>query len=319
MNPENTVQLSVVVCTYNRAPILMECLASLASQPAEGKSFEVIVVDNNSTDETHEWVSRFIFSKDNFKLVSETKQGLSHARNRGFREAMAEWVAYIDDDALACEDFVERILFIISTCDFDCFGGRYVPWYRDGKPYWFRDEYGSNRIDQSTLGILEKGHLSGGVMVMRKSALIEFNGFPPFLGMRGDTISYGEETYVQTLFRNAGKRIGYDPELVVRHLVPKHKMRVGWFLSSGFQRGKVSWQSVGKKPSAVNFFRLFKIMVYDAIYTVIPSTRKLLNGEFFIQNWFIEIFRPQAKNFGALCGALNMLIRKHYSQGPNTI
>ena len=250
----------------------MECLASLANQSAEKNIFEVIVVDNNSTDETHERVSRFVLANNNSRLVSEPQQGLSHARNRGWREARAEWVAYIDDDALACENFVERILFIITKYDFDCFGGRYVPWYRYGKPDWFRDEYGSSRIDQSTLGILEKGHLSGGIMVMRKSVISQFNGFPPFLGMSGNTVSYGEETYVQTLFRKAGKRIGYDPELVIRHLVPKHKMRVGWFLSSGFQRGKVSWQSVGKKPSAINFFRLFKIMVYDAIYTIIPST-----------------------------------------------
>ncbi|HDP24538.1 MAG TPA: glycosyltransferase family 2 protein [Deltaproteobacteria bacterium] len=311
--PETTVRLSVIVCTYNRSSILMECLESLANQSAAPKDYEVIVVDNNSTDDTCAQVSQFVSTRENFRLVSEAQQGLSRARNRGSNESRTEWIAYIDDDALAPGNFVERILLVIDTFDFDCFGGRYVPWYRYGKPAWYRDEYGSSSINQSHVGILEKGFISGGVMVIKKSVLNHLDGFPPFLGMNGETVSYGEETYLQNRLRDAGYRIGYDPDLVIEHLVPSYKMHVWWFLSSAFQRGKVSWISIGKETSAINFFRLFKIMVYDAIYTLIPSTKRLFRGEYFIQNWIIDVFRPQAKNIGTLFGAAGKCIRKNAS------
>jgi GT2 family glycosyltransferase len=126
--------------------------------------------------------------------------------------------------------------------------------------------------------------------------------------MKGDAVSYGEDTFLQTRLKAQGCRIGFDPDLVIRHLVPVYKMHVRWFLRSAFQRGKVSWMSVGKEPSALNFLRLFKIMFYDAAYTVVPSTRRLLRGECFIQNWVIDILRPQAKNLGTLCGAAVMLL-----------
>ncbi|MDT8273374.1 MAG: glycosyltransferase family 2 protein [Desulfomonilia bacterium] len=307
---ENTLRLSVIVCTYNRASILMECLESLANQSAAPKDYEVIVVDNNSTDDTRAQVFQFVSTRENFRLVAESQQGLSSARNRGWHEAKAEWIAYIDDDALAPGNFVERILFIIDTSDFDCFGGRYVPWYKYGKPGWYRDEYGSSSIDQSHVGILGRGSLSGGVMVIRKSVLNHLDGFPPFLGMNGDIISYGEETYLQSRISDEGYRIGYDPDLVIEHLVPIHKTHVTWLLSSAFRRGKVSWKSIRKEPSAANFFSLFKIMVYDVIYTLIPSTKRLFKGEYFIQNWIIAVFRPQAKNIGTLIGAVEMLFKR---------
>ncbi len=88
--------------------------------------------------------------------MTEFAQGLSHARNRGYREAQAAWVAYMDDDAKAYPDFVERILYITDQYPFDAVGGMFLPWYKYGKPKWFRDTYASNGRLLDQVGILEK-------------------------------------------------------------------------------------------------------------------------------------------------------------------
>ncbi len=306
--PRDHPVLSIIVCTYNRAAILLECMESLAGQSVDPDNYEVLIIDNNSTDETRASAVHFISENKNFMLFSEPIQGLSHARNRGWRESRTEWIAYIDDDAKAPRNFVEQILSVIDRHDFDCFGGRYVPWYKYGKPPWYKDEYGSSALDQTRAGILEKGYLSGGVMVIKKSVLVHFGGFPHFLGMKGDVISYGEETYLQTKLRGSGYRIGYDPDLVIEHLVPAYKMRVGWFLFSAFSRGKVSWTSVGKHATLNNFYGLFKIMFYDAARTLVPCTTKLLRDDYYWENWIIDVVGPQVKNTGILIGGMHTML-----------
>ncbi len=81
--------ISVVVCTFNRANMLATILQSLCEQSIETSEYEVVVVDNNSTDDTREVVDEFHRCFSNIRYCSESKQGLSHARNRGWREAIS--------------------------------------------------------------------------------------------------------------------------------------------------------------------------------------------------------------------------------------
>ena len=80
-------EISVVVCTYNREKMLPECLDSLANQRANKNLYEVIVVDNNSKDNTSKVANEFVTKYSNFKILFEQNQGLSHARNLGLKEA----------------------------------------------------------------------------------------------------------------------------------------------------------------------------------------------------------------------------------------
>ena len=108
--------LSVVVCTYNRSDILRSCLESLGAQSANPERFEVLVVDNNSTDGTFEMAVSFSGCHGNFRVIREPLQGLSNARNRGWREAQGRYVAYIDDDAIASVGWVAAICDFIARC-----------------------------------------------------------------------------------------------------------------------------------------------------------------------------------------------------------
>ena len=90
--------ISVVVCTFNRAQLAATAIESLCEQTADKSQYEVIVVDNNSQDNTREVTEDFCSRYPNLRYCLEEEQGLSHARNRGWRESRGVYVAYVDDD-----------------------------------------------------------------------------------------------------------------------------------------------------------------------------------------------------------------------------
>jgi len=141
-----SVKLTILICTYNRVAILEECLASFVNQTINNQQFEVIVINNNSTDTTQIVAEKYANNYTNFSVVKELNQGLSHARNRGYQEAASDWVAYVDDDAKAHPNFVEQALWTINNHEFDAFGGIYLPWYKYGKPKWLPKNFGSNKL-----------------------------------------------------------------------------------------------------------------------------------------------------------------------------
>jgi glycosyltransferase involved in cell wall biosynthesis len=298
--------LSIVVCTYNRAPILAECLQSLVEQTASPDTYEVIIVDNNSTDSTREIAEGFVRRCSNFRVIPEPVQGLSHARNRGWSEARADWVAYIDDDAKASCNYVERMLHVISNYPFACFGGVYLPWYKYGRPRWFRDEYASNNGKLDRVGTLEDDLASGGVIAFNKSTLARFGGFPSHIGMNGKTLSYGEENFIQIRIREAGLAIGFDPDLVVHHLVSRNKMHPCWFIRSYYARGRDSCLASGNRAAWGEIFRTVKTACYDLAYYTITCTPKLMEDDYYLQNWLIDIFRRFAWHTGIMAGSLRI-------------
>jgi glucosyl-dolichyl phosphate glucuronosyltransferase len=131
-------QLSVVISTYNRCTLLERALRSvLAQHPEATPPFEVIVVDNNSTDATAEVVHRFARSNDHVRYVFEHRQGLSNARNAGIAAARAPLVAFTDDDVRAEPDWVAAIVGAFADHpDVDVVGGRVLPLWPAAPPEW---------------------------------------------------------------------------------------------------------------------------------------------------------------------------------------
>lgn len=110
MDINNVIKISVVVCTFNRADILPLALQSLCEQTPHHDQTEIIVVDNNSPDNTRQVVDEFIEKYPNIRYCFEPIQGLSHARNRGWREARGEYVGYLDDDAKAPPEWLHSAI-----------------------------------------------------------------------------------------------------------------------------------------------------------------------------------------------------------------
>ena len=216
--------LSIIICTYNRNDILKICLETIVKYFPTNFTAEMIVVNNNSTDSTAQTLTDFVKTYSWCKVVNEPKQGLSQARNTGFQSASHSWILYLDDDAKIDQNLFYRVHENIKLQTYQCIGGMYLPWYMNEKPKWFRDKWASNQLAYDKLHLLQVNEFaSGGVFLVHKNLLEKHKGFHTTYGMLGKQLGYGEETDLQNRIRKAGKKIAYDPEMIIYHLVPLTK------------------------------------------------------------------------------------------------
>jgi len=136
-------QLSLIMSTYNRGELLDDAVRSVLSQSAAiTPAFELIVVDNNSTDSTREIVERFVRMDDRVRYLFERQQGLSYARNAGIRAARAPFIGFIDDDVRAEPDWVAAILRAFDEHpEADMVGGKVLPVWPAPPPVWLTRDH----------------------------------------------------------------------------------------------------------------------------------------------------------------------------------
>ena len=238
-----TPLISVVVPTYNRADLLSGCLFSLAEQTIDKDQYEVIVVDNNSTDETIRVANKFCSNQPNFRVVTETVQGHSQARNRGWREAQGAYVAYLDDDARAHSDWCRRIIDAFShICPKPvAVGGRIYPWYMVAPPSWFLDDFeirtwgNKKKFLDATTG---QYGFSGSNMAFQKNILELYGGFSSKYGMVGGELRMGEDTELFIRIHKSYPLFWYDPEITVEHYTPSRNMKFSYRYQRYYNIGK---------------------------------------------------------------------------------
>jgi glycosyltransferase involved in cell wall biosynthesis len=234
-----TPALSLVVCTHNRADLLEGLLGTLAAQEASRDRSEVLLVDNASTDGTAAaagaWAPRL-----GLRVVREEALGLSHARNRGWREARGAYVAYVDDDCLLPPGWMRAALRVIDREAPDAFGGPSRAVFDAAPPPWFRGQYLSHDYGPDSRDLSEDEYLDGLNMAFRREHLERLGGFDPGFGMRGRTIAYGEETDLQQRLRRAlpDARIRIDPALEVGHRTRADRARIAWRLRQAWANGR---------------------------------------------------------------------------------
>src|SRR5574341_2283004 len=128
--------ISVIVCTYNRSRILKRMLKSFFLQDCrDAINYELIVVDNNSTDDTRTVVSEFMHSPT-VRYVFEGKQGLSVARNRGVAESNGEFVSFLDDDVIVDKTWLKKLQICCDETKADVVGGRIYLILNGEPPIW---------------------------------------------------------------------------------------------------------------------------------------------------------------------------------------
>lgn len=269
--------LSIVICTYNRADWLETCLASLEPQCQDGSRVEVIVVDNNSTDETKQISGGFCGRSQNFRYVFEEKQGLSHARNRGMAEASGAYVAYIDDDARASADWVEQVFrFFAANPGATAVGGPYKPFSTVVIPNWFPVEYGGWHLGYGTRLTSQNEWINGTNMIFRKQALIDVGGFDTSIGMSGTTVSYGEETNLQLRLRARNLSIYYCDAILVEHAILPHKFSLRWLLKSSFANGYDAKQTFCHNYGVMRYLLTVMKAAANSLFILITSREPYL-------------------------------------------
>ena len=207
------------------------------------------------------------------RFIRQTEAGLSLARNRALHESLSPWLIFVDDDAIVEDDFLEQASYMCEA-DFDASGGRYIPLYEEERPRWFKDRWVSSRVLRIDIGQLpDRQYFPGGVSIWKVRTAIEAGSFPVDIGMRALRASYGEEVALQKAILSRGGKLGYNPDLVIRHLVRKEKMTLSWLLSSEHAKGRDSWTFLGEKRSPILWL---KILIKSLIKLVVDLANNLI-------------------------------------------
>ena len=249
--------------------MMARAVESLVGQTAPADEFEIVIVDNGSTDDTRERAQRLVgqHSSHTIRYVYEERPGIAFARNAGTAASTGEYVASIDDDAAAEPDWIERISSLVTTREYVALGGRILPLYEVPKPPWFQDAYEERTWGTERRFLGKDESFSASNMVVKRSALERVGGFPTDVGMSGDRLMVGEEPMLfKRLWESedcAGK-ILYDPDLRVRHSVPAHKMRVFTGAARNFVNGQYTARvikSTGKSRTVAALRSLASVFI----------------------------------------------------------
>lgn len=321
---QKQILISVVVCTYNRADLLKIALESLVKQTLDESEYEVLVVDNNSTDHTIDIIEEFSHYPY-VRHVLELNQGLSHARNRGLKEAKGTYIAYCDDDCKLPEAWLSNAKNIIETVNPFLFGGPIYPFYTVEKPEWFDDKYAARVPYQSPLFLDSQSmdYVQGGNMFFLKSLLEDVGGFDTELGMRGDVIGYGEETaLIRSIIQERSDVIAYyHPDLFVYHHERPEKLkmlrRVKMAFAMGRDHYRMNHRGVDTRPMIKFWVGRVAQLAKLEIGMIVASIRMFIrdrNTYPFIQNYIFEIMLPLVEGFGNLYEQVKTRIQKHRPQ-----
>ncbi|WP_404790629.1 glycosyltransferase family 2 protein [Altericista sp. CCNU0014] len=189
-----TPLISVVICTYNRADRLLLALEALTQQTLPSDAFEVLVVDNRSTDNTSAICQSFQARFARFRYVYEPMQGLSKARNTGWRVSQSPYIAYLDDDAIPCQGWIEAILTVFETVQPKpvSIGGPIYPLWEIPRPDWVTP------VMETLFTMLDGGDVPrwfeddeypwGANVIYRRDALEKAGGFCEQLGRKGQSL-----------------------------------------------------------------------------------------------------------------------------------
>ncbi len=246
------MNISVVISTYNRAHLLSETLDAFRKQRVSPSlQWEIIVVDNNSSDFTQSVVEACKEkSPVSLRYVFESRQGLSQARNTGIRVARGEAIAFTDDDIIPDIDWVDSVNRKMNKCNADGIGGRILPQWLVTPPDWLLSDprllkdlaiqtYEHECVMNLTQWKGEEGlPIWGGNMAFRRSLFAEIGGFDTNLGRTGQKLYMGEEPNLIARAIRAGKKIVYDPEIVVWHRIRPEQMSHSYLRRRAFGRGE---------------------------------------------------------------------------------
>lgn len=228
--------VSIVVCCHNSAARLSLTLQHLARQRVSDElPWEVVVVDNGSTDATAalalQWWPETASAP--LKVVSEAQLGQMHARIRGLRDAQYEVVSFVDDDNWVCEDWVRLVSEILNEHpDCGACGGLCEAAFDEPPPDWFSAFARNYAVGEMAADAAEvtwtKGYLFGAGLTLRKAAweqLFDGGCRAQLTGRSGKLLTAGDDTEICQALRLAGWKLLYDPRLRLRHFMPTTRLR----------------------------------------------------------------------------------------------
>ncbi|MCX5829831.1 MAG: glycosyltransferase [Deltaproteobacteria bacterium] len=237
--------LSVIIPTRNRAQRIGDLLDSLAVQNPVPFRWEVLVIDNGSTDQTSQIVHQKMSELPiKIRYIHEPRLGLHHGRHRGANEAEGSFVGYLDDDMVLAPTWIQGVDMVASDKAVAVVG-RILPKWEAKPPEWLL-KMASNGVF-GYLGLLDLGGekkpidpmlVFGGNCFLPKKIVFSLGGFHPdgvpteHLRWRGDG-----ETALMSRFKKAGYRAYYDPCATAYHIIPASRLTIEYICNRAYNQG----------------------------------------------------------------------------------
>lgn len=243
--------VSIVICTYNRCKYLEEAIKSALRQ--NYPCFEIIVVDNNSTDGTKEMVRKYPV-----RYILETRQGVAYARNTGLDASHGEYVGFIDDDIIVGENWINGILkgFALAE-DVAAVEGPVKPHYVKPLPSWLPDDIHDSakgpKYEKFWLLAPNEIVVTQNSMYCRKK--IANSRFKTDLGRVYGSIIGGEDTEFSWQLYAKGYRFAYSPEALVCHIITPERVTFRWFMRRYFCEGLTEYALRGTRIIWRRFYK----------------------------------------------------------------
>lgn len=301
------MRFSICVCTYNRAHVLSYCLASLTNlKVPAGCEAEILVVDNNSVDNTKEVVSSYSRqSKIAIFYFHEPQQGLSAARNRAIKEACGDYLGFLDDECVAPTDWLQVIVEDIDSFAPFIIGGPYIGALLPGAaPKWFKTEYFTYVLPKHSKRGYQKEFRASGCNMFLHRRVCETQRFHESFGMKGSELKLAEEVLLQDCFlsENPGAMVFYEPGIEVIHYILPHKMTLSYCARREMEGGASRW------GSAALSFELIRALAYLCMSPLGAAFRDRIAYPYW-QNYACEKVIPRVM---PVFGATLERIRKRY-------
>lgn len=237
------IKISAIITTHNRVEYLQKALKGLAEQTLPKDHFEIVVVDNASTDNTKQIVLGTSSFLSNLQYVYESVLGLTHARNTGWKVARGRYIAYLDDDAIPSPQWLEKIVETFETVKPSpgCVGGKIQPIWESPRPSWLNDKLAQclTILDWSdTPFFIEQPQYVAGANIAFPRDLIErVNGFQSNLGRVGNKLLSNEEILISRQIEKMGFKTYYHPDITVYHHILASRINKPWLMSRRYWQG----------------------------------------------------------------------------------
>jgi len=231
------MKFSLITCTYNRSHYLGRTLKSVCGQTFDADNHEIIIIDNNSTDDTASVAKKFIreYPQKKIRYFKEDNQGLSYALNRGIKEAEGEYLIFVDDDETIIPEHLERLynhlnrypqaLLIASPV---------LPVYETEKPKWM--SHFTRRLIEGyfyqgdKVKILDANHYPGtGHTIIKRELYDKYGYYNTELGRKGSSLIGAEDKDMFQRLKNNHIACWYFPDIPIYHHIPANKLTDEFF------------------------------------------------------------------------------------------
>lgn len=263
--------VSAIIPTYSHCEYLKGAIISLQGQSLPEEQYEIVVVDNNSTDNTSQVIEeRYKNDKKKVIYIKEPNIGLHNARHAGAKIARGEILAYTDDDVICDPNWLSELIKPYSDQRVGCVGGKILPKWEVKPPKWVRHERYQGNLSlldwRDEIKELKTPGIYGNNFSIRKSVLFEAGGFNP--ESFGDIwLGDGEIGLLRKVLK-AGYKVIYAPKAVVWHIIPKERLTIQYFKKRAANQGACDSYTLHYENRKLGKIRLLFYFNVFALYSL---------------------------------------------------